>query len=159
MRKPRLWKRNKTDETYYPDTDTKLSTMENRTVLPIKFRKRHKRPITVNEKIKMSDEQQRKPKRYRFEVELDKALLEDALNGTLGQAATKLLKRITFMNKKENPLHPNGDNGDPAEPANTENEQSKEPKDKNKNEKVNHIIKRYTTHVTKTEGSSPRKHR
>ena len=89
----------------------------------------------------MSDDQQRKPKRYRFEVELDEALLEDALNGTLGQAATKLLKRITIVNKKENPLQPNGDNGDPAEPA---TEQSNQPKDHNKNEKMNQIIKKVT---------------
>ena len=80
----------------------------------------------------MDDEQQHKHKRYRFKVALDEALLEDALNGTLGQATTKFLKGITFTNKKANPLQPMGNEKEnPLQPT-QDNAMNKEEKDQNK---------------------------
>ena len=57
----------------------------------------------------MGDKQQGKPKRYRFEVAVDAALIEDALNGSLGTATTTFLSTIGLINSKGNPVDLNGE--------------------------------------------------
>ena len=58
--------------------------------------------------------------------------MEDALSRNLGQATTKFLKGITFMNKKANPLQPMGNEKEnPLQPT-EDNATNKEEKDQNK---------------------------
>ena len=58
----------------------------------------------------MGDEQQGKPKRYRFEVAVNAALMEDALSGNLGQATTEFLNAIGLISKEGNPVEPTAEN-------------------------------------------------
>ena len=82
----------------------------------------------------MVDNQQGNPKRYQVEFAVDAALMEDALNGNLGQATTDFLSAIGLINNKENPVESTGDN----------TKISKEPKTDNKNDKVKNITKNAT---------------
>ena len=58
----------------------------------------------------MVDDQQGNPKRYWVELTVDADLMEDALNGNLGQATTDFLSTIGLINNKGNPVESTGDN-------------------------------------------------
>ena len=56
----------------------------------------------------MGDKQQGNPKRYQVEFAVKAALMEDALNGNLGQATTNFLSTIGLIDSKGKPVDLNG---------------------------------------------------
>ena len=58
----------------------------------------------------MENNQQGNPKRYQVEFAVKAALMEEALSGNLGQATTKFLNAIGFLNKKGKPVELTGNN-------------------------------------------------